>query len=305
MIKLLSIIIFMNISSSSNAQVYKKDQPGKGKNESLIADGAHLKRISDRFGFTEGPATDKAGNIYFTDQPNNRIWKYNTSGVLSIFMEPSGRPNGMYMDTEGNLIVCADEHNQLWSITPNKKITILLNDYHGQRLNGPNDVWVNKDETIYITDPYYQRPYWTRKRPEINGENVYMLKKNSRLEIVEAGLEKPNGIIGSADGKYLFVADIQGNKTYQYTILPDGHLADRKLFIEKGSDGMTIDEKGNVYLTDKGVFIYNFKGEFLEHIDVPEEWTGNLTFGGKDHNMLFITASKSIYTIQMKVRAVD
>ncbi|HEY8893992.1 MAG TPA: SMP-30/gluconolactonase/LRE family protein, partial [Niastella sp.] len=110
---------------------------------SIIAAGATPRLIARNFSFTEGPATDKKGNIYFTDQPNNKIWKYSTDGHLSLFLDSAGRSNGMDFDNQGNLISCADEQNQLWSISPKKKITILVNDLDGKKLNGPNDVWVS------------------------------------------------------------------------------------------------------------------------------------------------------------------
>ncbi len=113
---------------------------------------------------------------------------------------------------------------------------------------------------------------------------------------------KPNGIVGTPDGKYLYVADIEGNKTYKFTIAEDGSLKDQALFAPQGSDGMTMDEKGNVYLTGKGVTVYNKEGKKIEHIDVPADWTGNVTFGGKEKNILFITASQNIFTLKMKVK---
>lgn len=274
------------------------------KNSPVVADGATLQLISNQFSFTEGPATDKEGNVFFTDQPNNKIWKYDTKGKLSVFLSDAGRSNGMFFDKNGNLISCADEHNQLWSISPEGKITILVKCFQGHLFNGPNDVFVTPGGAIYFTDPYYQRTYWTRKAPELDGQKVYFLKKNNDAVVVVDTLKKPNGIIGTPDGKFLYIADIEGNKTYKYTIDENGMLKDQKVFTDMGSDGMTIDDKGNIYLTGKGVTVFNSEGKEIEHIDVPADWTGNITFGGKDRNFLFITASQNIYTLKMKVRGV-
>jgi len=275
------------------------------KKSILIADGAILKLISNKFSFTEGPAVDKKGNIFFTDQPNNTIWQYDRNGKLSVYLKNAGRSNGMYFDQQGNLISCADEHNQLWEIQPDGTIKVLLDNYKGLHFNGPNDLWISPTNGIYFTDPYYQRNYWTRKLPEMDGQKVYYLQQNKEPIIVADNLVQPNGIVGTTDGKYLYVADIGANKTYRYQITSAGKLADQKLFAPMGSDGMTIDESGNIYLTGNGVTIYNKEGELIEHIQVPEEWTGNLTFGGKQNNLLFITASKSVYTMQMKVKGVQ
>ena len=307
MIKLISFLFLTGFIIQAEAQkpVSTDSSISVEKINSLIADGASLKLISNQFSFTEGPASDKDGNIYFTDQPNNKIWKYGTDGRLSIFMENAGRSNGMHFDKKGNLITCADEHNQLWSISPNGKVTVLVKDLNGLHFNGPNDLWVNPNGGIYFTDPYYQRDYWTRKSPEIEGEKVYYLQKNKAPVVVAGNLEKPNGIVGTPDGKFLYVADIQANKTFKYKIAANGTLSGQTLFAAQGSDGMTIDNKGNIYLTGKGITVYNPEGKLIEHIDVPEPWTANLTFGGSKKNVLFITASKAVYVLEMKVKGVE
>ncbi|GAC1309642.1 MAG: SMP-30/gluconolactonase/LRE family protein [Mucilaginibacter sp.] len=262
--------------------------------------------ISKQFSFTEGASVDKKGNVFFTDQPNNKIWEYSTDGKLSMFLDSAGRSNGMYFDKKGNLVTCADEYEQLWSISPDKKIKVLLKDYQGHLMNGPNDIWIDRKGGIYMTDPYYQRPWWTRTKSDLDGQKVYYLPKGkSQPIIVDADLKKPNGIVGTPDGKYLYVADIGNSKTYRYTINKNGTLSDRKLFVEQGSDGMTLDEKGNVYLTGNGVTIYNPLGKKIGHIPVPEPWTANLCFGGANKDVLFITASKAIYTLKMNVRGVE
>jgi gluconolactonase len=262
--------------------------------------------ISKQFSFTEGASTDKKGNVFFTDQPNNKIWEYSTDGKLSVFLDNAGRSNGTYFDSKGNLIACADEHDQLWSVSPKGEIKVLIHDLNGHLLNGPNDVWVAPNGGTYITDPYYQRDYWERKKSDLDGQKVYYLPKgSSTLEVADADLKQPNGIVGSPDGKYLYVADIRANKTFKYTISSDGKLLDKHLLIEQGSDGMTLDEKGNVYLTGKGVTIYNPAGVKIAHIDIDEPWTANLCFGGKNKDELFITASKAIYILRMKVKGVE
>ncbi|MCS6864225.1 MAG: SMP-30/gluconolactonase/LRE family protein [Gemmataceae bacterium] len=271
---------------------------------SPVEPGAKVKKLAGDFRFTEGPAPDADGNVYFTDQPNDRIWKWSTDGKLSLFLEPSGRSNGLAFDKDGYLWACADEKNELWKIdVTTKKITVLVKDYDGKRLNGPNDVWVRDDGSAFFTDPYYKRSYWKRGGPEQDQNAVYLLRPEGRLSRAKAGeLKQPNGLIGTPDGKTLYVADIGAHKTYQYDIDPDGTLKNRKLFCEQGSDGMTIDEHGNVYLTGQGVTIFAKTGEKIAHIDVPERWTANVCFGGKDKKTLFITASSGLYAIPMRVR---
>lgn len=270
----------------------------------LIASNAKPKLISNQFKFTEGPAVDKQGNIFFTDITDDKIWKYSTDGELSLFLDKTGHSDGMYFDKRGNLITAADEKNELWSITPDKKITVILDNYKGQKFNGPNDLWIDKKEGIYFTDPYYQRPYWERKKPELSGQHVYYLPKGKKEAfIVDSNLVKPNGLIGSADGKNLFVADINDKKTYKYDINKDGRLSNRRLFVSMGSDGMTLDNKGNLYLTGQGVTVFNPEGKKIGHIPLPG-WTANVCFGGRNRDMLFITSNTSVYTLQMKVKGI-
>jgi gluconolactonase len=262
--------------------------------------------ISKQFAFTEGPAVDKKGNIFFTDQPNNKIWKYGTDGKLSVFMDSAGRANGTYFDRKGNLIVCADEHNQLWKVSADGKVKVLLKTLNGKLFNGPNDLWIDKKGGIYFTDPYYQRDYWTRTKSELEGQKVYYLSNSSlQPEIADESLKKPNGIVGTPDGNYLYVADIGDNKVYKFNIDTDGTLDDRQVFAQQGADGITLDERGNLYLAGKGITIYNPKGQQIGHIDIPEPWSANVCFGGKNRDVLFITASKAIYTLKMNVRGVE
>ena len=267
---------------------------------------AKPKLISKQFTFTEGSSVDKQGNVFFTDQPNNKIWEYSVDGKLSVFMEDALHSNGTYFDAQGSLISCAETKDQLIAIDPKGKVKVLANDYNGHRLNGPNDVWVAPNGGIYFTDPYYQRDFWDRQKPDIEGQNVYLLARGSSKPVmVVSDMKKPNGIVGTPDGKYLYIADIEANKTYKYTVTPDGSLTDKKIFVEQGSDGMTLDERGNVYLTGNGVIVYNPQGIKIAHIKIDEPWTANLCFAGKNKDDLFITASKAIYILHMNVKGVE
>ena len=273
----------------------------------LHAPGARVKMLADGFAFTEGPAADAEGNVYFTDQPNNRIMKWSTDGEVSTFMQPCGRSNGLYFDYAGNLIACADKKNELWSIAPDTTVTVLLSNYQGHLLNGPNDVWVHPNGTIYFTDPFYNRPYWkdVRGGMEQSCQGVYMLSPEGQVTRVIDDLEQPNGIVGTPDGKTLYVADIQGQRTYRYEILEDGSLVNKKLFCRMGSDGMTIDNEGHVYLTGKWVTVFASNGAMIAKYDVPENWVANVCFGGEERDLLFITASRGVYGLQMRVHGVD
>jgi gluconolactonase len=277
-----------------------------GQNENLsaiIVPGTPLEKLADGFLFTEGPTADENGNVYFTDQPNDRILIWSGKSGLSVFMKPSGRSNGLMFDNFGYLWSCADEKNEIWRISPDKKVEIITGNYKGLPFNGPNDLWIAPGGGVYFTDPFYKRSWWDHSEMPQEKQCVYFMTPDHKTVIrVAEDLEQPNGIVGSPDGKILYVADIRGNKTWFYSVNKDGSLSDKKLFCEMGSDGMALDSKGNLYLTGRGVTIFNKDGVKLGNIAVPENWTANVCFGDKDKKSLYITASKGLYRIRIKVK---
>jgi len=270
--------------------------------DGVVAPGAKLEKLSGNFAFTEGATCDRAGNVFFTDQPDDRIMKYGTDGKFSTFMQPAGRANGMFFDAQGNLIACADEHNQLWSIAPDKTVTVLITNYQGKYMNGPNDVWIAPNGGMFITDPFYQRDYWNHTTMALPNEEVFYLTPDRKtLTQVTDDIQKPNGITGTPDGKRLYVSDIGSWKTWRYDIQPDGTLTNKTFFCPVGSDGMTIDAEGDIYICGHGVTVFDPTGKQIDHIAVPGDWTANLCFCGPDRKTLFIASGKAVYTIRLRV----
>ena len=266
------------------------------------APDAKPRLLDSSFQFTEGPAADSKGNVYFTDQPNDRIMIWTTAGRLETFMQPAGRSNGLYFDLQGNLLACADEKNQLWEVDSEKNVVVLVKDLSGKLLNGPNDLWVDPNGGVYFTDPFYKRDYWGRNEKQIEKENVYYLPPNrSEVRVAAGGFIRPNGIIGSPDGRRLYVADLSGRQTYVYEIGTNGVLSNRKPFVSMGSDGMTLDAEGNVYLTGRGVTVFDSEGKQIDQIPINKGWTANVCFGGARFRTLFITAMDSLFALDMKV----
>ncbi len=269
----------------------------------IIEDGIQIEKLAEGFLFTEGPTADAQGNVYFTDQPNDRIMIWKSSGGLETFLQPSGRSNGLSFDSKGNLWACADEENEFWMIKEDKSITKHPIRYNERLLNGPNDLWIDVNGGIYFTDPFYKRPWWKHNEMPQDIQGVYYLSPDGKtINRIISDLRQPNGIVGTPDGKTLFVADIGDNKTYKYNIVRNGVVENKQLFCELGSDGMTIDTRGNIYLTGKGITIFDKTGEKLGNIPVPEGWTANVCFGDNDLKSLYITASKGLYRIRLKVK---
>ena len=297
----------------------------------LVSASQHgvLDTIEKGFSFTEGPAVDKHGNIFFTDQPNDKIYKWSANtGKITTFLTGTGRSNGMAFDKKGNLIACADLHGELWSIAPDGSHTVLVNNYNGKLLNGPNDVWINPvTGGIYITDPIFPRPYWDAGDPRQQGWEpthseqaatgkggyVYYLAPGShtlvRVTTDAMGWDAdawPNGIVGTPDGKKLYVNkwyyDNMGG-TWVFDINPDGTLSNMKKFIDMGGDGMSMDDQGNIYISN-GLGVTAFDPNGNKIFNVPGGATNNV-FGGPNNKLLFITAVDRVTSLKMNVKGVE
>lgn len=273
--------------------------------KSVLQPDASLQNISSQFIFTEGPAVDKDGNVLFTDQPNDAIWKYDfKTKKLSIFMQPSGRSNGLFFTNKGELLSCADERNELWKISKNGDKEVLMKLLNGKKPNGPNDVWADPYGGIYFTDPFYKRDYWDHTEQEQEQSGVYFRRSYGEIIQVADSLIKPNGIVGDYNKKLLYMSDIGASKVFRFKINKDGTLSDKTLFYAEPCDGMTIDKKGNVYLSGNGITVISKEGVKIDHIAIPENWTANVTLAGPARKTLFITASKSVYTMDVKYKGV-
>ena len=169
----------------------------------------------------------------------------------------------------------------------------------------PNDLWIAPNGGIYFTDPYYARDYWEKGRKEVQDKRgVYYLNLEGKVIRVIEDYKQPNGLIGTPDGKTLYVSDINDGKIWKYMVNADGTLSNKTFFAPEGSDGMTIDNQGNVYLCNKYVSVFDKGGKKIAEIEVPE-MPANICFGGKNRNILFITARTSVYTLKMKVKGVS
>ena len=271
----------------------------------IVAPGAKVVEVARGFKFTEGPAGDAKGNIYFSDIPNNRIHYLTAAGKLTTFRADSGGTNGLFVDADGSLLACEGVRQRVVSIAIDEKgkagkVTVLARTHGGKPLNKPNDLWPDPKGGIYFTDPVYGRGFKVVQ----DGENVYYLKPDRKTIIrVIDDMVRPNGIIGTPDGKTLYVTDHGGKKTFRYTIRPDGTLGGKTFFAPIGSDGMTIDTEGNVYLTEAGVLVYSPVGKKIATIAVPQR-PANVCFAGKDLQTLYITARRSVYSVRTRTRGV-
>jgi gluconolactonase len=298
----------------------------------LVSPSSHcqLDTIQKGFGFTEGPAVDRWGNVFFTDQPNDKIYRWDAStGKISLFLTGTGRANGMAFDKRGNLIACADMHGEVWSIDKWGNHKVLAKNYNGKLLNGPNDVWINPvTGGLYITDPIFPRGYWDAGDPRQQGwppthseqaatgkgGHVYYLAPGSHQLVRVTTMPGwdadgwPNGVVGTPDGKKLYVNKWAGDNlggTWVFDIKPNGTLTNMKKFIDMGGDGMSMDEKGNIYISNGlGVTAFNPKGEKV--FNIPTNGATNNVFAGHNNKLLFITGPVDrVTSLKMNVEGVE
>ena len=297
------LLIAFTLLFCANKSVGQSNKKKEVKSESIVV--KEVEKLAGDFKFTEGPAIDAKGNVYFTDIPNHLILIWTIDNKLDTFRTNSGRANGLYFDKDENLLVCEGEKGQITSTSPDGDYIAIASEYDGKRFNQPNDLWPDGKGGVYFTDPKYGAD--DIDLPQ-DGMHVYYIKPDHTSVIrVCNDFEKPNGVIGTPDGKILYITDTQVRKTYKYDIQKDGSLSNKTLFVELGCDGMTIDNTGNVYLTTLGkntVDIFSPSGVLLESIKVPER-PSNVCFGGKNRNQLYITARTSIYRVEMNTKGVD
>jgi len=263
---------------------------------SVVASGAKLVRIDNRFQFTEGPASDARGNVYFSDVRASLTYRWSPDGKIEVWRKDTGNANGLAYDAAGNLLVCEGGRNRVVSIDSFGQVTVVADQYRGKPFNQPNDLWIDPQGGVYFSDPIYGRG-----RKNQDGEHVYYVSPD-RKQVVRVidDLVRPNGLIGTPDGRRLYVSDHGAKRIYLYEIEADGTLSHKRLFAPVGADGMKLDAEGNVYLAEKGIVVFDSAGQRRETIAVPDEPT-NLCFAGPDGRTLFITARSAVYTLKMRV----
>lgn len=270
--------------------------------------GEPVKLFTD-FKFTEGPAFDLKGNLYFTDIPANRIYQVNSAGELSVFLEPSHHANGLMLDGANNMLACEMDGRLVSINLKNKQVTPLATEYQGKRFNAPNDLVVDRTGGVYFTDPHFRAP-----EPLPQGKvAVYYRSIDGKVTRLIDDLKAPNGVILSPDEKTLYVIPSLQKEMWAYPVTSPGKIGKGRVFCTlkqekgykgpgRGGDGLTVDTNGNLYITSGlGLQVFSPEGKLLGIISVPEK-PSNVTFGGKGNASLFITARTSLYRIDTKAK---
>ena len=272
----------------------------------LVDHTAKLSVVGTGFGFTEGPVWDEAGFLYVSDETINKIFRLYPDGkkeeVIAL-----GDPDGNTFDRQHRLIDCASVLRAIIEVTSDGKYKILADHYDGKKLNSPNDVIVGPDGALYFTDPTLDLV--AGEKQEIPFQGVYRLDAQGGLKLLTKDLTQPNGLAFSPDRRHFYVDDSEKRNIRVYDVAADGSLTNGRIFGEepggKGDgvpDGIKVDKSGNLFVTGpKGIWVWDAKGNHLGTIVMPEQ-PANLNWGDKDYRTLYITATTSVYRLEMKTQ---
>ncbi|MBI4220098.1 MAG: SMP-30/gluconolactonase/LRE family protein, partial [Chloroflexi bacterium] len=255
--------------------------------------------------------------VIWSDIPNDRILKWSAREGMTVFRKPCGYTNGHTRDRQGRLVSCEHGGRRISRTEPDGKVVTVVDNYKGKRLNSPNDLVVKSDDTIWFTDPPYgilSDREGHKAESELGKNYVFRFDPGKGdLRIAADDFDKPNGIAFSPDEKVLYVADTGRSHRQDgphhirsFNVGRDGKLSNSRVFaeVEPGmADGFRVDTQGNVWTSaGDGIHIYNPAGVRLGKIHVPERAVANCTFGGPNRTTLFITATTSLYSIEVSAR---
>ena len=254
--------------------------------------------VAEGFQFTEGPLWFPGGPLIFSDIPADTIFKADKT----VYRSPSGKSNGLTLDTHGRLIACEHGNRRVSCTGKDGTVVVLAETYDGKKLNSPNDVILRSDGMVFFTDP----PYGLEGREqELPFQGVFAIWPSGKLLLLADDFKKPNGLAFSPDEKVLYVADTEGSHIRAFDVAEDGLLSNGRNFCElPGPDGMKVDVRGNVWCTARdGVRVFNPAGEHLQTIEFPQV-PANCAFGDEDGQTLYVTARTAVYKVRCTVKGI-
>jgi gluconolactonase len=295
--------------SKTSAQAPQAAGPIENKPIEGIGPTGPVTKLHVGFQYTEGPAADRLGNLFFSDIPGNRIHKVDSAGKLSTYIEPSNHTNGLMVDARGELVAC-EMDGRIVAYAPRTGDSaaaprVITAEHNGARYNAPNDLVIDRAGGVYFTDPHFRAPM-----PLPQGKTgVYYVDAAGKATRLIDDLQAPNGVILSPDEKTLYVIPSQQSEIMAYPVEGPGKIGAGRVLAQmkqpegqtgRGGDGLTVDTAGNLYIaTGLGLQVVSPKGEHLGIIKLPEG-PANVTFAGPENRTLYVTARTGLYTVPMQ-----
>jgi gluconolactonase len=305
LLHLMTVLGLLLTASAQNARSFEV-QPLSPKLWDIVDHQAKLETVATGFGFTEGPMWDAAGFLYISDETINKIFRVYPNGKKQEIIA-LGDPDGNTFDRQHRLIDCASVLRAIIAVTPDGKYKVLADHYDGKKFNSPNDVIVGPDGALYFTDPTLDLV--AGEKQEIPFQGVYRMDDAGNVRLLTKDLTQPNGLAFSPDGKHFYIDDSEKRNIRVYDVAPDGTLNHGRIFGEEPGakndgvpDGIKVDKSGNLFVTGpKGIWVWDANGNHLGTIAMPEQ-PANLTWGDKDYRTLYITATTSVYRLELKTQ---
>jgi len=260
-----------------------------------------IEKVDAGFRFTEGPVWSREGFLLFSDVPNNQIRKLVPGERSVAFRDDSHGANGNTFDAQGRFYSCESKTRRVVRMDKKGKMEVLDEKWEGKRLNAPNDIVVRKDGQIYFTDPAFGDQADTR---ELAFYGVYHINPKGVMNLIARPAGRPNGIAFSPNGRILYVANSDDRNVRAYDVDHNGAVSNERVVVSNVDgvpDGIRLDEKGNLYVTAKGVAVYTSEGKLLHTIELSET-PANCAFGDPDLQTLYITARTSLYRVRLNVK---
>lgn len=261
-----------------------------------------LEKVAVGLTFADGPAwSPHDGFLFFSDVPRNRILRFVPGKGVEVFRANSNGTSGNAVDAQGRLYSCETHARRVTRTGRKGRIEVMAERFDGKRLNSPNDIVVRKDENVYFTDPAFGS---AGDKRELDFYGVYRITPKRVLELVAKPKGRPNGIALSPNGRVLYVSNSDERNIRAYDLDRNGAASNERVLVSSISgvpDGLRADEKGNLYLAAKHIFVYSPDGKQINKIEVPEP-PSNLAFGDGDPESLYVTARTSVYRFRLGVQ---
>jgi gluconolactonase len=264
-------------------------------------DHIDIDRVGTGFAYAEGPAWSRDGYLVVSDIPNNEMWRWQPGGKRELLRANSNGANGNAFDAQGRLYTCEGHARRVVRTERNGRVEVLADKWQGRRLNAPNDIVVRRDGHAWFTDPAFGP---ANDRRELDFYGVYHIAPRGALEVVAKPAGRPNGIALAPDGRTLYVTNSDEHNVRAYDVARNGMASNERMVvsgIEGVPDGMKVDEKGNLYVAAKKLYVYTSGGQPLGAVEF-EETPSNCAFGGPDMDLLFVTARTALYLVRLGVK---